>query len=270
MYIKGELIKLVKAKKSMLFFIVMFLIPFIDLLMNVLRVYSDYWFHPEAYFGGLPKSMILHPAMGSFLAGSSEGHIPQMLLIWMLPIYIMNIYSDIYIKESQEGYHVAVLSRMDKREFLRKRFSVSFWIPFIISMVSLSVNFLLAQIVFYKGTDMMGMDFYIEKQDFFAWSVTNPDIAYMGYILVYSLIAGIYGIVCTGVSFLFPNNKIAYAIVFFVWIAQIISPYSLTYAMQPFIEYGPEYFIPALLIFVAIAIGIYVVSYRYKVKSDEI
>ena len=270
MYIKGELTKLVKAKRSILFIILMFLVPLIDLILNIIMVYADYWLHQDAYVGGLSSGSILHPAMGSFLAGSSEGHIPQMLLIWMLPIYIMNIYSDIYIKESRVGYNVAVLSRIDKRKFLQKRFSVSFWIPFMISIASLTINFLLAQIVFFNGTDMLGLDFYVEEQNFFAWSVTNPDLAYIGYILVYSLIAGIYGIVCTGISFLFPNSKIAYAIVFFVWIAQIISPYSLTYAMQPFIEYGPEYFIPALLIFGVIAIGVYVISFRYKVKSDEI
>ena len=270
MYTKGEILKIYKSRKRIFFVVLMLLIPLVDLVMNVLSVYGPYWFYRESYYGELSKNVILHPAMGSFLAGGSEGHIPQMLLIWMLPIYIMNIYSDMYIQESRVRYNVAVLSRLDKRKFLQKRFFVSFCIPFIISIISLTINFLLAEIVFFNGADMLGLDYYVEEQDFFAWSVANPDLAYMGYILVYSLIAGIYGVVCTGVSFLFPNSKIAYAIVFFVWIAQIISPYSLTYAMQPFIEYGPEYFIPAILIFVALAIVVYVISYGYKVKSDEI
>lgn len=162
-----------------------------------------------------------------------------------------------------------IFSRIDRRKFVEDRFKIAFLIPFLISMLSLLTNFLLAQIVFSGGRSMSGLE-QIETQGFLEWSIQNPNLAYIGYILVYSLIAGGYGIACTGVSFLFPNNKIAYAIVFFLWIVQIISPYSLTYAMQPFIEYGPEYFIPALVIFVAFVVGIYGASYRYKVKFDEI
>lgn len=55
-----------------------------------------------------------------------------------------------------------------------------------------------------------------------------------------------------------------------MWFVQIISPYSITYAMQPFIEYGPNYFVPALIINCILVVGVYVVSFVYMEKKDEI
>ena len=270
MYIKSELIKILRSKRAKLFLSLIFLMPLADLAINIFNIYGDYLLHKEAYVTGFAKSTILHPAYASYLSGSSIGHIPQMLLIWVLPIYLMIIYSDSYIREVREGYAPTVFSRMDRKRIIKDRFKLSFILPFVASFLSLLVNFLLSHIAFWGGSSMNGLEMYIETQDFFAWSIQNANIAYIGYVVVYSLIAGGCGVICTGISFLFPNNKIAYALVFFLWIVQIISPYSLTYAMQPFIEYGPEYFIPALLIFVGMVVGVYSIAYIYKVKFDEI
>lgn len=271
MYMKSELLKVIKSKKSIFFITLMFLIPFIDLISNMLNVYKNYWMYKDAYEGGLSSSMILHPAMGSFLAGSSHGHIAQMLLIWILPIYLMVIYSDSYIREVQFGYNNIVFSKTDRKTMIKQKYILSFLIPFLISFVSLSVNFILAHIIFYGGTNMQQMDTYADFfQTFIRMCLNNPNKAYLLYIFVYSIISGGCGILCSGISFLIPNNKIAYPAAFFLWIIQIISPYSLTYIIQPFIEYGLNYIVPALVIFLMIVISILILSYRYKVKYDEI
>lgn len=270
MYMKSELLKVIKSKKSIFFIILMFLIPFIDLISNMLNYYGDYWRHKEAYEGGLSPDMILHPAMGSFLAGSSHGHIAQMLLIWMLPIYLMVIYSDSYIMEVQYGYNNIIFCKTDRKTIIKQKYMLSFLIPFLISLVSLTINFILAQIIFFGGTDMQQMDTYTDFfEAFIRICLNNPNKAYLLYIVVYSMISGGCGILCSGISFLIPNNKIAYPAAFLLWVVQIISPYSLTFIIQPFIEYGLDYIIPALAIFLVIVICVLIVSYRYKVKYDE-
>lgn len=66
---RSELLKVIKSKKSIVFIIIMFLIPFIDLISNMLNVYYVYWTNKDAYGGVLSSSAITHPAMGSFLSG---------------------------------------------------------------------------------------------------------------------------------------------------------------------------------------------------------
>lgn len=270
MLIKSELYKMLKSKKSIFFIVLMILIPFIDLLSNTLNVYRDYWLNKEEYVHGIVSSMKLNPAMGSFLSGSSHGHISQMLLIWIMPIYLMIIYSDTYISEVKYGYNNIVFTKSDRRKIVRQRFVISFALGFAVSFVGLFLNYIISNIVFYGGTDMHGLEYAEYESGFIALCLGNPNIAYLFYVIVYCLIAGGCGIICTGISFVIPNYKIAYPLVFFIWIVQIIAPFSLTYAMQPFIEYDLNYIIPSVLIYAFIVAAVGVVSYNFKVRCDEI
>ena len=60
MYVKSELYKVMKSKKCMFFMALMILIPFVDLISNMLHVFLDYWLYSEAYVGGMKSGMILH------------------------------------------------------------------------------------------------------------------------------------------------------------------------------------------------------------------
>lgn len=270
MYIKSELYKVVKSTRSIIFIVVIFLIPFIDLIMNICSVYLDYWLNTEVYIDGIAKSSIYHPVVGSFLSGISEGHIAQMLLIWFLPIYSMLIVGDSYIREFGCGYNNIIFTIEDRKNIVKGKIIVSFFVMFIVSLVSMMVNFCISQIVFLNGNNMLGLEGLGVVNGFVRKCLQHPNIAYVMYILMYSIIAGGCGILCSCVSFIIPDNRIAYPVVFFAWILQIISPYSLTYLTQPFIEYGPEYFLPALLIFVVIIAVAWNIAYISKVKKDEI
>lgn len=265
MYIKSELFKIMKSKKSIFFIILIFLIPFIDLISNM-GIYREYWTNKYAYPDGLASGMIMHPVVGSFLTGSGQGHISQMLLVWMMPIYLMIIYSDSYIREVRYGYNNIIFSKTDRKTIIRQKYILSFLVPFLISLVSLIVNFILAQIIFHGGTENIE---YLSPESVKVYLI-NPNITYLVYILIYSLVSGGCGILCSGISFLIPDNKIAYPSAFLLWTVQIISPYSLTYVVQPFIEYGLNYTVPAIVIFVAVVMCILIISYRYKVRYDEI
>ena len=169
-----------------------------------------------------------------------------------MPIYILLIYGDSYIWEKSCGYTGIIFSQYSRKKIVQTKFAVSFLLFFSIIFLSLLLNFLLANLLFMGGSDFKGMELMLAEGDlsgWWAWSLENPFLAYFLYMILYSILAGIFGVVCYAVCYLAPSYKLAYPICFFLWFGQIVSPYSITYAIQPFIEYGPEYFLPALLIF---------------------
>lgn len=253
MFIKSELYKILNSKKSIFFIIWMMLIPLFDLLY----IYKAY----EIYAGR-------NPALTGFLAtGSFQS---RGLLILFMPIYLMLIYSDTYISEVRYGYNNIVFTKLSRKTIIKQRFIVSFALPFIISLVSLVLNFVIVHIIFRGGTGMDCLYFECNSDYFLSLCYSNPNITYILYMIVYCLISGGCGIICTGISFITANYKIAYPVVFFIWIIQIISPYSIAFAMLPFSECGLDDIIPPLVIFVIIVAAVATVSYTVKVKYDEI
>lgn len=239
--------------------------------MNVYVSFFDYWLHPEAYGGKLSKENLLHPAFASFLSGTSQGHVAQMLLIWILPLYLLLIYSDFYILEKKIGYSNIVFSKVSRNILLKTRFLLSFFLPFIIILSSLLLNFVLSLIVFKGGQSFMGLEMYPDHNGILlSLSLKHPNITYTIYLLVFSTLAGCCGLLCSALSLLLPNYKYVYPTSFFIWIIQIMLPNSLTYLMQPFIEYGFEEIIPASILFISIVFIFSLLAWRYKVKFDEL
>lgn len=270
MFLKSELYKIIKSKRSMFFILLIFVLPCIDLIINIYYQYGDFWMNKEAYGGELLKGEIVAPSIASFLTGSNQGHIMQMLFAWILPMYIMLIYGQFYIEERKCGYNSIIFTKMNRVKIIKTKFLTAFLVPFTISLISLFFNFICAQLFFHGGENFNGLESLADVSKFSMFVFSHPNFAYVGYIIVFAMITGAYGVVCTGISFLFPDYKIAYAVTFIVWIVQIIYHYSLTYAMQPFIEYGPEYFIPSLAIYAFIVVVVIVMASRYKVKYDEL
>lgn len=258
--LKSELYKIIKSKKSIFFCILILLIPFIDLIQNIHEESPDTW------IGSLPKCEISIPSSVCFLSGGSQGHISQMLLIWILPIYLLLIYSDSYIREIRSGYSAIIFSKQSRSKIVAAKMTVAFMVPFLVCLVSLILNFVLVQLIFKGGTDG---NIFVETP-FEKMCHYRPNITYLVYILVFCLIAGGCGVFCMGLSMLFPGKKFVYPIAFFVWIKQINASNSLTFAMQPFIEYGPEYIIPALQVFFSIVLVVFLLAFIKKVKRDEI
>lgn len=266
----SEILKIIKSTKTKGFIILMCLLPMLDLFYSVYNIYSDYWFNKEYYPNGLGSGNIPHPAFGSFLSASTSGHIFQMLLIWLIPVYLMIIYSDSYIQETKCGYNNIILSKMGKKDVLKKRLQISFLIPFGISLISLFLNFIIANIVFASGTYKNSLDSIEGMGKYFEWMLKNPNFTYIIYIFSYCFIVGMYGVFCTALCFVIRNRKIVYAITIFLWLIQIIYPYSVTYAMQPFTEYGIKYFFVALTVVFVLMIIAIIMDFKLWVCKDEI
>ncbi len=269
--ISKELSDIFKSKKTWIIVIIMFLIPIVDLALNVYAVYWDFWTHKEAYSYFLSPDRIYHPSMGAFLSGTSVGHMPQMLLIWLLPIFLLLIYSDTYIKEYQLKYHYIISTRIQNVKIFLAKLLAGFIIGFITVFLSLSLNYILSWIAFNGGTSFRGLDYFIgTEESLLSISLENPVITYIIYIFNFSVISGLYSIVCVSLSFCFRTYKLLYGVCIIIWFWQILSPYSLTFIIQPFIEYGFERIIPAAAVLILIVIVAVAVGYYSKVKYERI
>ena len=89
MSIKAELYRILKSSKSRIFIFLIFLVPVVDILLNFQQNVVPH-LHEEGDF----SVFLYHPSEAAFLSGASHGHITQMLLIWLMPIYILLIYGD--------------------------------------------------------------------------------------------------------------------------------------------------------------------------------
>ena len=87
--------------------------------------------------------------------------------------------------------------------------------------------------------------------------------------MIVSILGGGCAMICTGLSLVVKQYRYLYVIAFLIWYIQIIAPKSLTYVMQPFIEYDWQYVLPAIAIFVVIWWIVVCCGYFYRMKKDE-
>lgn len=270
MYI-SEILKILNNRRSLIVIFFLLLLPFLDLFFNWYAVFWDYLTHLSAYKNGLSSQSILHPSKAAFLSGSSLGHATQMLMIWLFPLYFLIAYGDFLCTESKVGYSTIIVAQVGKRRYMKIKFVVSFVFSCLISLLSLVINYLLSCIIFRNGSSFMGLEsFSSNPHSWLGISITHPYVVYSIYILLYAFITGLYSVFIAAVSFIFRDRKWVYTITFFIWIMLILSPFSLTYLMQPYIEYGIAYMVKALLVFLTITLSTIIVSYYFFGGKDEL
>ncbi len=265
-----EFYKTFKDKKRYIVMLLIVLIPMFDLALNIYSEYAPYLQNPECYPGGLFPSEIYSPAFASFLTSANSGHIGQMLLIWLMPIYIFLLYVDGYLQEKAYHYSTIYFSKKNRRSVYRNKIFTAFSLAAGINLVSLLLNHIFANVAFNGGTNMKSMYVGMAGEGFLDWCLANLEAGYFIYLLSYCLLVGLYAVFCMNLAFIFNDRKIVYAIGIIMWLVMIMNPYSITYAMQPFIEYGIKYFCVAW----GVILGVVFISYCFvKItweRRDEI
>lgn len=271
--LKKELCGVFKSRRQMIFIIIMIVLPIIDFILVYTHTTKwEYMMHPDAYLNPPPPEWLTHPALASFLSGSSRGHLTQMIYIWLMPLLILNIYSDGYISEYVRGYTNAILTRVKKRKYLMSKYLSSFIVPFCVVLVSLGINFALSLVMLHDGLSFQGLETLAERGGFFAFEINHPNINYCLYILRASIMAGLCGVMCQSLAFIFRGYKSIYFISFVIWKFLIsLRDSSITYVFQPFIEYGLDYSLRAFVIFfVIVAVSVMAALITMRIRRDEI
>lgn len=269
--LKHEFDMLKKDKKAILVFLILLGVVLFDLYRQYVAEFIDMgfmgrWDYPAKWIKWLD-----HPANASFLSSSLEGHISQMLYLWILPVYLLLIYCDKSIAESRSGYFAVMMIKQGKKKFLKTKFQFSFLMGFAVVFFTLFLNYILAIVFFWGGPDFDGLELaYFPTHVVFTFSMKYPYVAYFLYIIAVSILSGGCAMICTGLSFIFTQYRYLYLASFLLWYMQIIAPNSLTYVMQPFIEYDLPYMLPALGVFAVICVVAVSAGYVYRMRKDEL
>ena len=280
-----EIVSVLKTNRAWIFIIIILTIPLVDLFMvsnqesvwqkrankqEILEIDTQLKEISEKEGTNFVSGWIIHPAKASYLSGSSRGHLTQTILIWLMPLFVLNLFSDRYVLEYQKKYINAILTRTSRRKYFISKISVAFLIPFVVFAISLLVNFIGAQIIFKDGYNFNGLEVLGTNGGWFQYMYQYPNLMYLFYLFITAMAAGICGILTQCIAFVSKKYTITYLVSFFLWMGLIMYKYSVTYLIQPFTEYGLEYFLPSGLILLGITLFVLVVTYVYKVKSDEL
>jgi len=258
--LKSHLLRIYKNKKSMLIFWFILFLP----LMDLAQLYNE----------TLKLGVSYNPLIASFLTGSTQGHIGQMLLFWFLPIYLLIMCSDDYIQDTENGYNSILISKLGKKTYIRNKLLISFFAPGLTMLIALTLNLIMSVLLFTTELEGSALSSFFQTN----WSGNKladlsqsyPLTVYIVFLLNVSLMTGFAGLLGASISMIIPYRKYTYPLTFFVWFIQITLNNSIIGIFQPFTEYGFNNLLPILVRSLVILLMIPLISYIYKVKTDEL
>ncbi len=262
-----ELSTALKSKRVMFLFLFFILITGYDL-------YQNYTYNFHRYLTGEWASKptgkdLFHPCFASFVSASHIGRMPQILMTWAFPLYPLFSYADSFALQKQCGYYNIMLTKADRKKVISSRFAVAFLIPFLVVLVALLLNFVASNIVFQGGTSFAYRERgYLTALQTFSFS--HPYVTYITYMIVFSLVTGLYGMFCAAVTFFVPKYIVLYPVIFFVWFFIMNIPYSIWSVMQSFTDYSVIEMVVSSIYYTVFIVATAVAAYIYKVRYDEL
>lgn len=267
--IKKEIKTFFKSKLQ----IAVFLVTILIMILDVYLVYNINTPLQEYLSGGeFDANNIYHPTKAAFLSGKSRGHIPQIILTWYMPLFVLLLCSDNYVTEHGRKYSHIMMTHVGKKKYVLHKYIASFLIGTGWFAVGIIVNFLAAFVVFRGGKSFsLSLNFFEEiasESDIFIYS--HPYLIYFLYSAGAVLIAGICSVLCRSVAFLAKKYKHTYFISFAIWMVLVISPFSVAELFQPFTEYGLKHIAVGYAELILLTAVVTVVAYRRMMKEDEL
>ena len=280
-----EIIGTLKDKRAVIFIIIILSIMLIDLVMGYFQHDVAYIRQNEGHIKALDAKMqafdkedehwvsiwLEHPAFVSFLSGTTHGHLPQMLLIWLLPLYILNLYSDRYISEYNRGYVNVMFMRTGRLRYILTKMVSSFIIPFTVMLGCLLINFGLAHIIYMGGYTFHGLECVtgIKALEFMT---SHGNLTYCIYMLFTSFAAGCCGVICQCIAMLVKKYAHTYIAGFLVWMALVISNarFTVISLIQPFTADETDEAVPPLILLTVLTLSVMFITVMIKRKRDEL
>lgn len=173
-----------------------------------------------------------------FLSGCSHGHLAQILVLWLMPVYYQFLLGDDFYVNEKYGYKYALMSRIKPKEYLHLKLLLAFISGFFIMMLSLILNMLVVTVLFSSVCRFSNQESLLSE--------------YLIYMIVASLMSGSCALMTTCISYFFVYPKYTYSISMLIWFTLIYDRISLMYIFQPYDEYSIVYCLPVILIYVGV------------------
>ena len=269
--LKKEIQDTLKSTKSRLVMLVFFCILFYDFFKKILGNYYDFWTHPEVYDEDSLAAILPHPSMAGFLSGGDTGHLAQMIIVWLLPVWCLLLCGDSYIVERRNGYLPLLYSRSGRRDIFVSKVIAAFVSGFCVFGGALLFNFGMCCVAFGKGTSFYGVErFAHEESLWMGFSIDHPIATYLLYIVLFATICGSLCVVGVCLSFYLPVYPALYSVCFMLWFPQIPGRNSIAIAIQPFSLAKTGNILVAVSIFGVIVAIVIVLGYVRKVRYEAV
>ena len=269
---RHEFLRGLKSYRTLIFVVFLLILVMYDLHLNWKMIFADYYAHQEAYYLGKPTGFhAMHPCFAAFASSSSLGHLPQIILKWILPVYLLFLYADSFIIEKRSGFYTAQVSRAERKRILGTKLKVAFALPAFLITIVLLVNLFASMIVFSGGLSFMGMeDFADSFTGWMGFSMRHPWFMYIVHILLFAALSGACSLMGCALCMLFPNYLIVYPASFFIWFFLSNMPSSIMSLTQAFADYSDKEMIRAGGIFLLLVLVIGIFGFVYRSKLDEV
>lgn len=272
--IKKELLSFIKSRRCVIITAVICLCVMADAFLVLLNSSSwEYILHSDSYSAALSPKQILHPAKAAFLSGSSRGHLMQIIITHLMPLFALLLGSDSTILERDHKYGNIMLTHISRKKYIKSKYISSFIIPFAIMLFATLLNLLAVIAIFHGGKSFSGLEQMLEQGSpscFFKYELSHPYTIYILYMLSSAFASGICGLICRSITLLAKKYSVSYFVSFFVWEALIICKFSVTFLYQPFSEYEWPYLIAGHAILLSLAGVLCAFSYKRGISEDEL
>lgn len=171
------------------------------------------------------KDLVLYWDATQFYCGSSL-HPLWYYFTFLFPILVVLPYATSYITERANGTAILLISNMGVRRYIFSKIIVCFIGSFLIIIIPFLINYIFCQLTFphtnnamfaYYGAEgydgiLTGTYYGLRVQNieipFLTLYLNNPNLYYILYILLLSLLSGIFGVIILCCSFLIRRGKI--------------------------------------------------------------
>lgn len=195
--LKSHIYRISKNNISRLFFIIILLIPTLEIFQLSKEFNTDF------------NSNYL-----TFLSGASRGHLYQIILLWFLPIYTLLLIADDSIQDYKTGYKNILISKIGIKKYYKGKMFNSFIICFLTMFISLLLNLILINIFFGSESNNLNSINDLPNNILYSLSISYPFWANIFFILLASCLCGLTGVCGASLSLFLQDKKYVYAISF--------------------------------------------------------
>ena len=171
------------------------------------------------------------------------------------------------------------ISKVGRKKYFVSKLSCSFIVSAVYTGFPLVINLIISILFLNSGTSFLGFEEF-KANDFLAngsgseflyYCFHHPYVAWLIYFIIAIFVVGFAGVMSQCISMISKDIKITLSVSFAIWISLFSIKYDITMAIQPFTEYGLDFGIKALAIYIPIVIVFVTLSYIFMVvKKDEI
>ncbi|MGP3641300.1 hypothetical protein [Lentilactobacillus hilgardii] len=251
--LSSELNAIKHSKRSKITILFLFITIIVGEAFSWYGNYYLFWDYARYKHMALSYKNIYHPTITTFLAGNTSGQFLQIIIIWLLPMYLLLISTHRLVDQSQAESNYVTLSRFSKiNRYLETSQLTQFIVFMSLFLILFGFDFLLAELLFHNGQFFMDLENSIKYSHLLGLELQHPNLTYLIYSVIVSAAFALFAVVVQVLVLTLKRPILIYPISLGIWFFMVAMPASSTYFIQPFIEYDWGTYLSSLISYLLI------------------